>query len=84
MCSVEGELDPICGFFRKLLRKKIIWRRLRCMALLADFPPASQITWLEAGVLGNSRQHSGTNLLAIMKSKNVVRIICVFKRLVRS
>jgi hypothetical protein len=54
------------------------------MALLADFPPASQITWFKAGVLGDSRQHPGTNLLAVMKCKNIVWIVCMFKRLVRS
>ena len=37
------------------------------MALLADFPSASQITWFEAGVLGDSRQHPGAKLLAIME-----------------
>lgn len=54
------------------------------MALLADSLPASQITWLEAGVLSNSRKHPGTNLLAIMECKYIVRIVWMFKRLVRS
>lgn len=53
------------------------------MALSADFTPALQIIWFEAGVLGDSRQHPGTNLLAIMERKDIVRLVCVFKRPVR-
>jgi hypothetical protein len=41
------------------------------MALLADSLPASQITWFEAGVLGDSGQHPGANLLAIMECKDI-------------
>ena len=47
------------------------------LALLADSLPASQITWLEAGVLSDSRKHRGTNLLAIMECKDIVRIVCM-------
>jgi len=54
------------------------------MALLVDFTPASQTTWFKAGVLGDSRQHPGANLLAIMECKDIVRIVCMFKGLVRS
>jgi len=54
------------------------------MALLADFPPASQITWFKAGVLGDSGQHLRANLFAIMENKDIVRIVCKFERLVRS
>ena len=57
---------------------------LRCMDLLADLPPASQITWLKTGVLGNSRQHPGANLLAIMECKDIVWMVCMFKSLVRA
>ena len=63
---------------------KIIRERLRWMALFADLPPAAQITRFEAGILGDSRQHPGTNLLAIMECKDIVRVVCMFKSLVRS
>jgi len=43
--------------------------RLRCMALLADFPPASQITLLEAHVLGGSRQHPAVTPATIQGSQ---------------
>jgi hypothetical protein len=52
--------------------------------ILADFTPASQMTWFKACVLGDSRQHPGANLLAIMECKDIVRIVCMFKGLVRS
>lgn len=54
------------------------------MALLADFQPASQITWLETSVLGDSSQHPWANLLAIMESKDIVWIVCMLKCFVRS
>ena len=63
---------------------KIIRGRLRWMALIADLPPAAQITRFEAGILGDSRQHPGTNLLAIMECKDIVRVVRMFKSLVRS
>jgi len=63
---------------------EIIKGRLRCTELLADLPPASPITWLKTGVLGNSRQHPGANLLAIMECKDIVRMVCMFKGLVRA
>jgi hypothetical protein len=47
------------------------------MALLADFPPTSQTTRFKAGVLGDSRQHPGANLFAIMECKDIVRIVCM-------
>jgi hypothetical protein len=62
----------------------IIWGRLRCMALLADLTPASQIAWFKAGVLGDSSQHPGANLLSIMECKDIVRIVLMFKGPVRS
>lgn len=54
------------------------------MALLADFQPASQIPWFETSALGDSGQHPRANLLAIMECKDIVRIVCMFKSLVRS
>jgi hypothetical protein len=54
------------------------------MALLGDFPPSSQITWFKAGVLGDSSQHAWANLLDSMECKDIVRIVCMFKGLVRS
>jgi len=54
------------------------------MALLTDFPPASQIIWFKAGVFGNSRQHPGANLIAIMECEDIIRKVCMFKGLVRS
>ncbi len=54
------------------------------MALLGDFQPASQITWFETSVLSDSSQHPRANLFAIMERKDIVRIVCMFKRLVRS
>jgi len=54
------------------------------MALLADFPPASQITWFEAGVLGDSRQHPGANLFAIVECKDIIWMVYMFKDFVRS
>jgi hypothetical protein len=64
--------------------KETIRGRLRCMALLADLQSASQIIWLKTGVLGNSRQHPGANLFTIMECKDIVRIVSMFKSLVRS
>ena len=52
----------ICSHLTLAIR----WR-LRCMALLADFQPASQITWFETCALSDSRQHPGAKLLAIME-----------------
>jgi len=54
------------------------------MAFLADFPPASQITWFKGSVLGDSRQHPGANLFAFMECKVIVRMVCMLERLVRS
>jgi len=50
-------------------QQRLIRGRVSCMALLADIPPTSQITCLKAGVLGDSRQHPGANLLSIMECK---------------
>jgi hypothetical protein len=54
------------------------------MALLADLQSGSQIIWLKTGVLGNSRQHPGANLFAITECKDIVRIVSMFKSLVRA
>jgi hypothetical protein len=54
------------------------------VALFADFTHASQITWFKARVLGDSRQHPGANLFAIMECKDIVRVVCMFEGLVRS
>jgi hypothetical protein len=54
------------------------------MALLADLPPVSQIIWFKAGVLADSRQHPGDNLIAIMECEDIIRIACMFQRLVLS
>jgi hypothetical protein len=45
------------------------------MALLADLPPASQIIWLEGGMLGDPRQHPRANFIAIMEYEETIRIV---------
>ena len=43
---------------------------------------ASKIIWFEASMLGDSRQHPGSNLITIMECEDIIRIVCMFQRLV--
>jgi hypothetical protein len=43
-----------------------------------------QIFWSKAGMPGNSRQHSRTDLLAIMESEDVIGPICALKDSMRT
>jgi hypothetical protein len=84
MVKSTGDNFPDGGGRMPGRAKETIRGRLRRMALVADLQSASQIIWLKTGVLGNSRQHPGANLFAIMECEDIVRIVCMFKSLVRA
>lgn len=50
------------------------------MALLAESSPTSQVAWFKTSFFSDPGKHPGSDLLSIMKRKDIVRIIIVFKR----
>ena len=50
------------------------------MALLAESSPASHVAWFKTSFFRDPGKHPGSDFLAIMERKDIVRIIIVLKR----
>jgi hypothetical protein len=78
--SPSFERLPSPGRSSRAAKKIALQQRLRCMALLAESSPASQVAWFKTSFFRDPSKHLGADFLAIMERKDIVRIIIMLKR----